>query len=763
MSKAHQADIDLQEQADKLFLQAAAIESDTERFHFIEKNCQDNPTLRSEIDRLFAMQDTPELFEYITSPATISVIDVTNTLTDIPEFFELKNHSFPDDDEVGKQIGNYKLLQKIGEGGVGNVYLAEQSKPVRRQVALKIIKAGMDTKSVIARFEAERQALAMMEHPNIASVLNAGETETGRPYFVMELVHGERITTYCDENNLNIRQRLNLFIQVCHAIQHAHQKGIIHRDIKPSNVLITTHDGMPNPVVIDFGIAKATTEELLTDKTVNTGIGPIIGTPAYMSPEQADTANTDIDTRSDIYSLGALLYELLVDQPPFNQKELLKSGLEEMCRTLREREPLMPSVKFSQTEPTDQINIAERRCTDPRKLGVMLAGDLDGIVMMALEKDRSRRYETVNLLSMDIEHYLNHEPVMARPPSRLYRFQKLVRRNKTTFAYLTIVAVALTVGFGTSTWLFFREREARNSERQARQSEQKLMNEADARSKIAQAALMLSRNQPEEADTIMDKIQIPVVEPSLEAANVFRILGEWNVFHGRWKEASKRFSKLVYANRVDKSDLTEQVTIDLLSAAPAMIVAGHTNAYHDFVNETLNHYEDTADPVAAEQILKACLLLPADPAVLHRLAPLDGLLKNSIETATDPNYRNDYRFAWRFFSMGLYEYRRGNYAEALRLTEQSIDSTALSPPRVVMSHELKALALKKLEKKEESAQELDIARQTIQARLPNGLHDITARGSHGSGFWNDWTIAYLLLQEAETLTESHASGNENTP
>ena len=744
MKNNNQTPKDQSAQADLIFIQALEIESEDERKAFLNEACSCDESLRCEVEKLFDLQTESQPLFQAGSPTLITAVDVVNTITNIPEFFENMETALPDDDEIGKQIGNYKLLQKIGEGGVGNVYLAEQSKPVRRQVALKIIKTGMDTKSVIARFEVERQALAMMEHPNIASVLNAGETETGRPYFVMELVHGERITTYCDENNLNIRQRLNLFIQVCHAIQHAHQKGIIHRDIKPSNVLITTHDGMPNPVVIDFGIAKATTEELLTDKTVNTGIGPIIGTPAYMSPEQADTANTDIDTRSDIYSLGALLYELLVDQPPFNQKELLNSGLEEMCRTLREREPLMPSVKFSQTEPTDQINIAERRCTDPRKLGVMLAGDLNGIVMMALEKDRARRYETVNLLSMDIEHYLNHEPVMARPPSRLYRFQKLVRRNKTTFAYLTIVAAALTIGFGTSTWLFFREREARNSE-------QRLLTEADARDKISQAALLLSRsrNQPAAADAIMSRIQIPVIKPSLETANVFRELGLWHVQQGRWENASEYFSKLIYAVRVDKTDKTELATTDLLRTGPTLIITGKAESYRSFVAELLTHFEGTTDPVAAEQIIKVSLIAPADQSILDKLAPMEKLLKDSMEGLAENV--DSYRFAWRDLSLALLDYRRGNYNDSVSWAEKSLAATDQHPPRVAMTHVLLGMCYAKQGYMDRSRSHLEFAGQSINRALPDGLVRIPDLGNYTRGFWHDWTIAYLLLKEAELV------------
>jgi serine/threonine protein kinase len=359
----------------------------------------------------------------------------------------------PVSEKPGDRIGRYKLREKIGEGGCGVVYVAEQEEPVRRKVALKIIKLGMDTKDVVARFEAERQALAMMDHPNIAKVHDAGATETGRPYFVMELVRGLKITDYCDQRQLPTRERLELFIKVCQAVQHAHQKGIIHRDLKPSNILVTVNDGMAVPKVIDFGIAKAT-EGRLTDLTVYTDLHQFIGTPAYMSPEQAAMTSLDIDTRSDIYSLGVLLYELLSGKPPFETQELLAAGMDEMRRTIREKEPLRPSTRLRTLLAGELATTAKARASEPPKLIHLVRGDLDWIAMKCLEKNRTRRYETANGLAADLKRHLGNEPVVARPPSAGYRLQKALRRNRKTLsvAAATLVVLALLAGIGFTLW-----------------------------------------------------------------------------------------------------------------------------------------------------------------------------------------------------------------------------------------------------------------------------------------------------------------------
>ena len=418
----------------------------SERAAFLERACYGDDELRQRIEALLAAHDQGG--DFLVPPAKQMLLDVKLGTVSV--------------EKPGDHIGHYKLLKQIGEGGCGVVYLTEQEAPIRRQVAMKVIKPGMDTKSVIARFEAERQALALMDHPNIAKVFDAGATESGRPYFVMELVRGVKITEYCDRHSLTTDERLNLFILVCQAVQHAHQKGIIHRDIKPSNILVTTtREGAALPVVIDFGIAKATTNIKLTDKTIFTAFEMIIGTPAYMSPEQAALDGTEVDTRTDIYSLGVLLYELLAGSTPYGMGKLLESGPDEIRRVIREQEPLPPSARLKKMAGTDLTTLAQNRKSEPFTLIRSIRGDLDWIAMKAMEKDRARRYATAHGLALDIQRYLEKEAVSARPPSKLYKFQKLVLRNKLLFAGIGIILLLLVASLIIVSTLLARERRSR--------------------------------------------------------------------------------------------------------------------------------------------------------------------------------------------------------------------------------------------------------------------------------------------------------------
>jgi tetratricopeptide (TPR) repeat protein len=409
--------------AETIFHRALDLPGARERAEYLNAVCAGDPSLRAEVEGLLRAEESRD---FLSGPA-VAGAGATAIL--------------PAVEKSGERIGRYRLLQQIGEGGFGTVWMAEQVEPVTRRVALKIIKAGMDTKEVIARFEAERQALAMMDHPNIAKVLDAGATDKGRPFFVMELVKGIPITRFCDEREFTTRQRLELFADVCSAINHAHQKGVIHRDIKPSNVMVTLSGDRPVVKIIDFGIAKAT-QGKLTDRTLFTRFEQFLGTPAYMSPEQAAIADMDIDTRSDIYALGVLLYELLTGKPPFDAKTLLSAGYEEMRRIIREVEPPKPSTRLNTLVETERTALAKARHIEPEKLRRLVEPDLDWIVMKSIEKDRARRYETANGLALDIQRFLADEPVSAGPPTATYRFRKFARRHK---AALRVAALAVLV------------------------------------------------------------------------------------------------------------------------------------------------------------------------------------------------------------------------------------------------------------------------------------------------------------------------------
>ncbi len=426
--------------AKAIFDRAFEIESPAERNAYLDDACAEAPELRLKVEAL--LKAHADAGSFLEPPRPNLAATVEEPITEHP----------------GTLIGPYKLLEQIGEGGFGVVFMAEQQQPIRRKVALKVLKPGMDTKQVIARFEAERQALALMDHRSIAKILDAGQTSSGRPYFVMDLVKGIPVTDYCDQNQVTVKERLELFVDVCQAVQHAHQKGIIHRDLKPSNVLVTLHDGTPLVKIIDFGIAKALGQQL-TDKTLFTGFAQLIGTPLYMSPEQAALSNVDVDTRSDIYSLGVLLYELLTGTTPFDKERFKEAGYDEMRRIIREEEPPRPSTRIS-TLGQAATTVSTNRKSDPRQLSRLFRGELDWIVMKALEKDRNRRYETASALAADVQRHLRDEPVHACPPSTWYRFRKFARRYRAALATAATVLLVLVAGVAVSTWQAIRATQA---------------------------------------------------------------------------------------------------------------------------------------------------------------------------------------------------------------------------------------------------------------------------------------------------------------
>lgn len=548
-----------------------------ERAALLERECAGDALLRRRVEGLLAAASADEAFFSSPTLGPEAVFDESRRAS--PAF--AGQTSTAASETAGSRIGPYRLLQLIGEGGFGSVFLAEQEEPVRRKVALKIIKLGMDTRQVVARFEQERQALALMDHPNIARVLDAGATGTGRPYFVMELVRGVPLTEYCDQQRLTARERLDLFIPICNAIQHAHQKGIIHRDIKPSNILVTLHDGRPVPKVIDFGIAKATSARL-TEKTLFTEHRQFIGTPAYMSPEQAEMSGLDIDTRSDIYSLGVLLYELLTGTTPFDVRALLQAGYGEIQRVIREVDPPKPSTRVSSLGGI-AASVASQRNTEPSRLGALIRGDLDWIVMRALEKDRTRRYASAAGLAADVARHLAGEAVEAAPPSGVYRLGKFIRRRRALVLSLSAVGFAVLLGLaGTSAGLL-RALNAISAERQAREAESVERRRAEATTKFLEE--MFTSIDPEKAqgrdvtvkelvDGAATRLAKALSEQPEAEARLRHTLAETYNQLGRYEDAKEQFLRAAEIRSSTLGPARRETLADRFGVASSMLQLG---------------------------------------------------------------------------------------------------------------------------------------------------------------------------------------------
>jgi len=517
----------------------------------------------------------------------------------------------------------------------------------------------------------------------------------------------------------------------------------VHRDIKPSNIMVALHDGVPVPKVIDFGISKAT-DSRLTDRISFNAYAQLIGTPDYMSPEQADMNGLDIDTRSDIYSLGVLLYELLTGRTPFETKELLGAGLDDFRRMLRERAPPRPSERLAMLAPADLRAAAAACRTDPAHLGALLRDDLDWVVMKALEKDHRRRYETANGLAMDIQRHLSFEPVTAHPHSGLYQFRKLVRRNRVVFATGGAVAVALVMGLGTSTWLFLRERDARQRAVTAEQQQAHLRIEAESRAKVTQAALLVTQERFAEADRLVNEITF--TQPTVEGAAVLRAVGEWHALQGHWKLAADRFARLQQVDLLDGSDV---YTLDYLRLGPAYLEMGDTIGYERFRGEAIARFGRAPCP-GADRILKICLLLPADARVLAELRPIVADTDRSF--AESESEGDSFKAAWDCVSLALWEYRRGNYAKAVDWSQRCLSSAEKNAPRSAAALAVAAMAHLRLSSAEDAANELQTGEEIMDGK-PKGRLNL---GTPVQGFWFDWALSRILLREAQLEIDPHS-------
>ncbi len=750
-----------------IFLDALDIESPRDRAAFIEAACQGDPQLLASVSALF--QEHERASSPIDQPIAQGMRLLPGNMDETRSLSSQPRHS---QQALGTMIGPYKLMEKIGEGGFGIVYVADQQEPIRRRVALKIIRPGTESREVLSRFDAERQAIALMDHPNIARVFDAGETDTDQPYFVMELVRGAPLTAFCDGQKLDMTERLRLFVTICHAVQHAHQKGIIHRDLKPSNILVTIQDGRPLAKVIDFGVAKAIGQSL-TVKTIYTRFASMVGTPAYMSPEQAEMSNVDVDTRSDIYSLGVLLYELLTGSTPFAPDRLQSVGFDELRRIIREEEPPRPSTRLSTLNNERASTVAANRRLDPGKISSSMKRDLDWIVMKAIDKDRSRRYSTAGALAQDVSRFLMDQPVEARPPSAQYRFWKFARRNKVAISTASMVAGALIVGIAISLWqarVAIRERDEKElALQQARAAEATANNarleleEFNERLNACTILLASGRTHADAerwANAYEAYTQATTILPKYFPVWLER--GRLNAKLGRWTTAAADFAK---ATRIGVP--VEQAE---LSGVPQLLFyAGESTAYQRLCEELSR--ADQVDPFAVS--IRGRLVSEMPPSTAAELAErVEGMLaasgkgggiqqrlENNTEDASSE--RRPQAFAKRqdrmldmLYGANLYvagwaHLRAGDYDRAIGRLAESNEAQWLGRG---IAHPLLAIAYHKMGSADDALRSFEQSQVLLDRMLDDGVS--RSKGCPSIP-WIDWIEFLLNHREASIIIKGH--------
>jgi hypothetical protein len=667
------------------------------------------------------------------------------------------NHSFSGQ-ALGTMIGPYKLMEQIGEGGFGLVYVADQQTPIRRRVALKVIKPGMESLEVLTRFEAERQAIALMDHPNIARVYDAGVTESAQPYFVMELVRGVPLTEYCDGHQLDISERLKLFVDICNAVQHAHQKGIIHRDLKPSNILVTLQDGHPLVKVIDFGVAKAIGQSL-TIKTMYTRFASMVGTPAYMSPEQAGMSTGDIDTRSDIYSLGVLLYELLTGTTPFASDRLQSAGFDELRRIIREEEPHRPSTRLSTLNNQIATTVAANRKLDLAKLASSMKRDLDWIVMKALDKDRNRRYATAGSMAEDVSRFLVHQPVVACPPSTWYRFTKFARRNKVAISTVSSITCALLLGTIVSVWqaqVAIRERDekviALNEARNAEETANKAREDLEGFNQRLNTTTVLLASGRVHADSQRWSEAYKSYTEAIDSLPKYFLVwlerGRLNAKLGRWDAAAADFSQAV-----EIGCSAQQAE---LSGVPQLLFfAGQSAAYERITREL--QPLSTGDPMSV--VPRGLLVDDISSKKATELASQVEQMLLDIENKPGSHMKLQHKYASMYYAANLYvagwaHLRAGNLEKAIQRLEESNDAEwfgkGIANPLIAIAHHRAGRA-------DEAVKAFDRS----QALLDRLLNESVSR-QLGTPMipWIDWIEFLLNHREASIVVKGHTPADD---